>query len=137
MDRGEDCDLKITSKVELKRHMVSHTYKFLNKEFQCEKCEFTGNNEWTMQMHNGKCHQKNNECGLCNYEAKDIENLDLHLTTCEIYECDECEFIARNLSDFKRHILENKTTCNLRKGCHVKLDRSNEKEASFKEYKQS
>ena len=40
--------------------------------------------ERTMQMHNGKCHQKNIECGLCKYEAKDIEKLDLHIATCEM-----------------------------------------------------
>ena len=39
-----------------------------------------------------KLHSEKIECGLCNYEAKDIEALNLHISTCEIYVCDDCCF---------------------------------------------
>ena len=37
-----------------------------------------------MEVHVGKSHSEIKECGLCEYEAKDSENLNLHLATCEI-----------------------------------------------------
>ena len=28
-------------------------------ELKCEECGFTGKNDWSMQIHHGKCHIKN------------------------------------------------------------------------------
>jgi hypothetical protein len=65
--------------------MKTHSYK--SALFKCEECEFFGTNHLTMEVHLGKEHSANFECGLCEVEAKDLENLEMHLFTCEIYEC--------------------------------------------------
>ena len=79
------------------------------------------------------------ECGLCDFVAKDSDTLDLHLVTCKIYEYDLCEDKTKNLSELKQH-LETKHPDNSLKDSfvtHVKLDRKNEDEASFKCHKVS
>ena len=42
-----------------------------------------------MEVHVGKCNTDNFECGLCDSKFKDLDTLELHLRTCEIYECAE------------------------------------------------
>ena len=61
-------------------HMKTHSYK--RAEFKCEECEFCGETELTMEIHLGKMPQENFECGLCGFEAIDLEKLELHLFTC-------------------------------------------------------
>ena len=58
----------------------------------------------TVEVHVGKCHSEIIECGLCEYEAKDSENLNLHLATCEIYTCENCSFRTKYLHDIKEHL---------------------------------
>ena len=86
--------------------MRTHTYKSENSKFNCVECTFIGENEWTMQIHNGKHHMDQIECGLCEFQAKDISNLDMHLSTCKTYECVECEHVSKQLSDMKKHLSE-------------------------------
>ena len=83
------------------------------------------------------CFTENFVCGLCAFEAKTLENLDLHIKTCEIYECAECEYISKQLSGIKEHISESSTKCSLSSIFHLKMDRENEAVANCKEYKQS
>ena len=45
-----------------------------------------------MEVQAGKCQTDNFECGLCEYTGNTLENLELHLVSCEIYECEECQF---------------------------------------------
>ena len=52
-----------------------------------------------------KHHGDNFECGLCDYEAADLENLEIHLTTYEYYKCDLWEEIIWTFTDIKEHIL--------------------------------
>ena len=54
-------------------------------------------------MHVGREHGENFECGLCEYIAEDLESLDVHLQTCEIYKCHKCENVFINLKDLKQH----------------------------------
>ena len=133
----ELCDDELKNKRILKNHMISHTYKSENFVLKCEECDFVGKNDWTMQIHHGKTHSKNIECGLCEYEASDTENLELHLKTCEIYECKSCEHESKQISKMKKHIAENKENCGTSCIYHIKIDRNNESEADYKEYKQS
>ena len=44
-----------------------------------------------MEVHLGKSHSDQFECVLWEFVAKDLENLDMLLFTCEIYQCEECE----------------------------------------------
>ena len=64
--------------------MMSHSYKYV--KFKCEDCNFGGENKYTMEVHNGKSHTNQKECGICEYKA---ENLEIYLTTCEIYICEK------------------------------------------------
>ena len=43
-------------------------------------------------MHIQRNHCETITCGMCDYEAKDFENLDIHTFTCEMYKCNEMEF---------------------------------------------
>ena len=99
------CDAKVNNKKELKLHMKTHSYRGSN--FQCEDCDFCGPNEYIMEVHAGRCHSTDKECGLCDYKAKDVESLRIHLNTCEIYECDLCYFRVMQISEMKSH-MENK-----------------------------
>ena len=99
--------------------MKSHSYKETN--FKCEDCNFCGLNELSMEVHFGKNHS---ECGLCEYKAQDLEELELHLFTCEIYECYKCELRVKKLSDMKRHKDENHVNFGVWI-THAKLDRKN------------
>ena len=49
-----------------------------------------GYDEIDMDIHAAKYHDDKCGCGLCGFEAKDLEDLDIHLTTCEYYTCELC-----------------------------------------------
>ena len=133
----ERCDKELKNEHEMKNHIITHTYKYENSELKCEECGFTGKNDWSMQIHHGKCHSKNIECGLCEFIAKDNECLEMHLKTCETYECKHCEYVAKTISDMKRHIAAKKNECGSSCIFHVKIDRNNDNAADWKEYKQT
>ena len=59
----------------------------------------------------------------------------LHLKTCEIYECNECECVAKQISGIKKHI-KNNNGCRDTSIHHVKIDRDNGEEAAAKEHQQ-
>ena len=46
-----------------------------------------GESEYTMDVHIGKCHSEKFECGICDCKTKTIEDLDMHLFSCELYKC--------------------------------------------------
>ena len=81
--------------------MKTHSYKQI--EYRCEECDFLGANPFTIEVHLGKSHSDKFEFGLCEYVAKDLEALDMHLFTCEIYQCEECEKRFKNITDMKEH----------------------------------
>ena len=72
----------------MKLYIKEHSYR--NAKYKCEDCDFCGDNFLTMEVHNKKYHSANLECGLCEFLAKDKDELDTHLTTCEIYDCGGC-----------------------------------------------
>ena len=80
--------------------MKTHSYKYL--EFQCAECDFSGESEYTMEVHLGKTHSDIFECGLCDFEAKDTSMLEMHLFSCQIYVCYECDDRSQNLTDLKK-----------------------------------
>ena len=118
------CDSKLKNEKEMKMHLkVAHTYK--EAKFKCEDCDFYGGNELSVEVHHGKCHSVDFECGLCDYKAKSLENLNTHLTTCESYECDACYFRVKTLKEIENHLQEKHTNENLNI-IHGKLDRKDE-----------
>ena len=48
---------------------------------------FWGQNQLTMEMHFRKNLSENITCGICEYVASDVETLDTHTFTCEIFKC--------------------------------------------------
>ena len=103
----------------MKLHMKTHSYKPI--DYQCAECDFLGATETTMEVHNGKQHSENIECGL-------HESLDIHLGTCEIYKCDRCNLIFTNLTDLKIHF-ENTHIGNFNiQVDHCKQNRKNKEE---------
>ena len=55
-------------------------------------------------MHFGREHSDIIGGWLCDFLVKDLWDLDTHLSTCEIYKCDPCNFVTTNLGNMKTHI---------------------------------
>ena len=85
-------------------HKFEHTnWEKKNKTYTCKECGFVGRNMHTHEVHMGKAHSDNFECGLCDNDFGNFENLEIHLNTCEIYQCRSCSHKENNVSDIKRH----------------------------------
>ena len=114
--------------------MKSHLYK--EAKFQCEDCPFVGKNFETMEVHAGKAHTDKLECGLCENNFENMENLNLHLQTCEIYRCRRCVKKENNISDIKLHV--EKKHNDIRSGAtiidHLKISRIAKDEVTSKEH---
>ena len=80
-----------------------------------------------MKVYIGKFHSENFECGLCNFETKDLETLETHLFTCELFICYNCDKRFNTLGDIKKHIEETYKRARL---SHIKLDRNDPNEIS-------
>ena len=114
----------------MKQHMKTHSYK--KCEYKCEECDFCGTNKMTMEVHLGKMHSENFECGLCDTVAKDLESLELHLFTCETFKCECCGEKFKILSNLKSHIENDHQAETFIRVQHAKLRRENKEEVSFK-----
>ena len=128
------CESVLENESELKSHMKVHSYSEM--KFKCEDCDFWGENELTMEVHTGKYHSEIIECGLCEFKATDLEILNTHISTCEIYECNSCWERVRNIHDLKKHILEK------HKGTpvdivHGKIHRKDNEKIDISEHKSS
>ena len=131
------CDLcheQIENNSDLKTHMKKHS--FVWAQFKCADCDFVGKCELTMEVHNGKYHSENFECGICGYEGKSLEDLEMHLFTCKIYQCLKCDEVNRSLSILKKHALETHTEFVEEKKLvkHLKMSTDHFKEVSIKHY---
>ena len=100
----EICDKELKSEKDMKDHMISHSYyKSDLLKFKCDECYFLGPNAQTMKMHFQRLHCEYVSCGICSLEMKDIESLDIHTSTCEMFKCSWCEKGFNNVSDIKSH----------------------------------
>ena len=89
-----------------------------------------------MEVHIGMHHSEKLGCGLCDLEVSNLENLELHLTTCEMYQCYTCDkrFKTNQVRDLKKHIVdEHKRTNGIIE--HLKMDRNDCSEVSVTEYR--
>ena len=121
------CNKELKSKSEMIKHMRTHSYKCI--QFKCDKCEFWGSEDITMEVHAAKYHGDNFECALCEYIAKDLETLETHLATCEIYICNICDNRLKSLSDLKTHFVQkHKPEDKSRSVTHVKQSRKSKEE---------
>ena len=83
-----------------------------------------------MEVHIGKCHSENDDCGICSFEAGSLQSLETHLRTCEVYQCDECEERIKSIKEIKEHI----TNTREREAWwvnHLKMDRNAFSEKSY------
>ena len=71
-----------------------------------------------MEVHVKRVHSEKITCGLCEYEATDIENLETHQFTCETFKCSVCKKKVRSVSEIKQHINQE------HKGTHIWIDHS-------------
>ena len=100
----EICEKEFKNEKDMKDHMISQSYyksDFL--EFKCDECEFWGPNAQTMKKHFQRLHSENVACGICSLEMKDIETLDIHTSTCEIFKCSWCDNSFNNVSDINSY----------------------------------
>ena len=74
-----------------------------------------------MEVHLGKYHSENFECGLCNLETNDLETLETHLFTCELFICYRCDKRFKTLGDIKKHIEEIHKTGDL---FHIQMNKN-------------
>ena len=131
----EICEKSIRNEREMKTHLKTHSY--IRPVFKCEKCEFCSENVFTMEVHQGKNHDKNFECGLCGFFAKSEEDLDLHLFTCEIYSCDDCGTRLNTISELKKHLSDDKHRIRNNqyyKIIHAKIGKNSDSEINLKTY---
>jgi hypothetical protein len=97
----EVCDDTLVNEKEAVEHLRTHAYR--KSTFKCESCDFWCENFLTF-LHIGRLHSEKLEFGLCNYKANSIDNLNLHISTCETYSCEPCCFRTKNLHDIKDHL---------------------------------
>ena len=116
----------------MKFHVMNHSYKEV--QFKCEECIFSGNNEVSMGVNINKVHSEELECGMCEFVAKDLETLETHSVTCQIYECKHCAERLKSISHIKKHMTEEHKGGQFLKIIHAKLDISNSDEIKCKTY---
>ena len=86
-----------------------------------------------MDVHIGKCgFGIDYECGFCDVTIEDLSHLELHLRTCEVYECSECFIRRKSLCEMKEHIRKEHEDC--KKLTHLKINLENESDVIFKSY---
>ena len=79
-----------------------------------------------MDVHIGKCgFETAYKCGFCDATFAEIDHLEDHLRTCEVYECFECLMRRRSLSEMKTYIVQDHENC--KKLTHMKINLENEK----------
>ena len=70
----------------------------------CQEVNFISGDEIDIEVNLAKLHGENFECGLCENTANDLETLDTHLGTYEIYKCKICGEQVLKLTNIKTHV---------------------------------
>ena len=83
-----------------------------------------------MEVYLGKAHSENFECGLCESEMEDLETLELHLFTCDVYKSCYCNERIKTLHYLKVHAIEDEDHKRQRtiRIIHAKISRENSEE---------
>ena len=66
---------------------------------KCLDCDFFLENERTMEVYIGKSHSEILESGICEHKADDLEALETHLFTCELFRCNHCKLKMKDLKN--------------------------------------
>ena len=99
------CDFSAKSESEMRFHL-KNVHTATDSNVKCLDCDFCAYNEISIQVHRGRQHEDGFECGLCDFRADSLETLNVHLTTCECYECHRCNIRVHHISDIREHIAE-------------------------------
>ena len=86
-----------------------------------------------MDVHQGKEHSDNIECGMCEFVAIDNTGLETHLCTCEVYVCNTFDRKFKTMADLKPHVMEKHEKENVTI-YYSKQDRFNKEEFTEKRY---
>ena len=89
-----------------------------------------------MDVHIGIFRSETFECGICDCNMKTLEDLDIHLFSCEVYKCAsnddlECECTVKTLGEIRNHIETHHKHGHFK---HIKLKRNNANEETCKKY---
>ena len=57
-----------------------------------------------MEMHVKKLHSEDITCGIWDLIVENVEDLETHLVTCEVYRCSDCKTKFSIVSEIKKHI---------------------------------
>lgn len=99
----EKCVFSCTSQERMKVHKSTH---HPNSKFQCEHCSYSSNFKSHMKKHKATHKEKLCKCDECgyffNYEEALMKHKLIH-SGGKPFQCDKCEFFARNLGDLKKH----------------------------------
>ena len=108
---------------DFKVHTYNHSYTSTEKEVKFKNCNFDSESLKSMEVHFGWCMEIDFDCGLCGGGFSEKEDLEIHLRTCKMYECDSNSCLQRNriLSEMKNHIDTNHDTYT--QLYHLKIDR--------------
>ena len=66
------CDKETRNASEMKKYLKSHWYR--EAHYNMKNVIFFAESEFTMEVHLRKLHSEKYECGLCNFEAMNLEN---------------------------------------------------------------
>ena len=130
------CEFNAKSESEMKFHL-KNVHTAADSNFKCVDCDFCAYNQISIQVHQGREHEDGFTCGLCDFKADSLEMLNLHLKTCESYECNSCNLRVYTISDIRDHI-KDKHESDYVFITHGKLDRKDEnyvKETSYEKDK--
>ena len=88
----------------------------------CHNCEFLAHDDLSLEVHYERIHSGYYDCALCAYRAENEENLNIHLFTCETFNCEDCEpkVVVKIFPEMKAHLTsEHKVQTNI---IHLKHD---------------
>ena len=126
------CEQMCTSFKEMKKHMKIHSYKSTRYDCRCEECDYVCGSSYTMEMHVGKNHREDLECGICECKFDNLEVLEMHQVTCEVYQCgnSECKERVKTISEIKKHLVE--VHGHPMQVVHLKIDREDSQQVNAK-----
>ena len=132
----ELCEKIFENALQMKKHWKIHSLEgSILGQYACKDCRFLGDNIVTMEVHSGKCSVDDFECGLCDLKFETLENLETHLTSCEVYECEVCEEKFKTLNNIKLHLKTNHDKGN--HFFHMKMNRILKERVDCKRYSYS
>ena len=127
------CDKTFKTYQKFRDHKFEHTSWNRSKNtYSCKECDFIGNNMSSHEVHMGKAHSDIIDCGLCDLEFEKVEDLEIHITTCEIYQCRYCSKKEKTVSNIKKHTQSFHSDGAIID--HLKISRRNKEQVSEKMY---